>query len=197
MEVTAAIRERENSTGKHIPIIAMTAHAMRGDKERYLAGGMDGYVSKPIDPHLLFAEIERCIAHTEGKTGPVIHSPDLREYDQCEHLDRPSLLERVEGDEELLVEMIHLFLEDAPRLMAAMRAALDHGDMPVLERSAHSMKGAAGNLSAHVTVAAAAQLEKDAKNGEVESSGVSLQALEGAVDRLLPVLTELCEGVSK
>ena len=197
MEVTAAIRERESSTGKHIPIIAMTAHAMRGDKERYLAGGMDGYVSKPIDPHLLFAEIERCIAHTEGKTGPVIHSPDLREHDQCEHLDRPSLLERVEGDEELLVEMIHLFLEDAPRLMAAMRAALDHGDMPVLERSAHSMKGAAGNLSAHVTVAAAAQLEKDAKNGEVESSGVSLQALEGAVDRLLPVLTELCEGVSK
>jgi two-component system sensor histidine kinase/response regulator len=106
-------------------------------------------------------------------------------------------LERVEGDEELLVEMIQLFLDDAPRLMAAMQAALDQGDMPVLERSAHSMKGAAGNLSAHITVAAAAQLENDAKKGDVEASRVDLGRLEGAVDRLFPVLVDLCQGVSK
>jgi PAS domain S-box-containing protein len=192
MEATAAIRERENSTGKHTPIVAMTAHAMRGDKERYLAGGMDGYVSKPIDPPALFAEIERCIAGAEMETAPAIQS-----HGRCEHLDRASLLERVEGDEELLVEMIQLFLDDAPRLMAAMHAALEQGDMPVLERSAHSMKGAAGNLSAHVTVAAAAQLENDAKNAQAESSRVSLGTLEAAVERLFPVLVDLSQGVSK
>ena len=87
-----------------------------------------------------------------------------------ESIDRVLLLERVEGDHELLVEMINLFVEDAPRLLAAMRDALQRNDMPVLERSAHSMKGAAGNLSAQVTTAAALQLETNAKSGDCESS---------------------------
>ena len=75
-----------------------------------------------------------------------------------EQIDRVSLLERVEGDQELLTEMIHLFQEDAPNLLAAMRDALQRGDMVALERSAHSLKGAAGNLSAKATAAAALQL---------------------------------------
>jgi len=192
MEATAAIRAREKSSGKHIPIIAMTAHAMRGDKEMYLAGGMDGYVSKPIHPPSLFAEIERCLAGTKESTAMTIHPRE-----PFERLDRASLMERVEGDQELLVELVNLFLEDAPRLLAAMRAALQRGDMQVLERSAHSMKGAAGNLSAHATVAAAALLEKNAKSGDTESSKVSLAALEEAVRRLQPGLADLCQGVSK
>ena len=68
MEATAAIRKREKDSGRHVPILAMTAHAMRGDKERYLAGGMDGYISKPIHPADLFAEIERCLAARERST---------------------------------------------------------------------------------------------------------------------------------
>jgi two-component system sensor histidine kinase/response regulator len=192
MEATAAIRESEKATGKHIPIIAMTAHAMRGDKERYLAGGMDGYVSKPIDPNSLFAEVERCVAGTEGSATMTTHSRD-----QCEYLDRSSLLERVEGDHELLVEMINLFLEDAPRLLAAMHDALERGDMLVLERTAHSMKGAAGNFSAHITVVAAARVEENAKNGDMASAETSLAALEEAVKQLLPWLVELSQGVSK
>ena len=75
--------------------------------------------------------------------------------EMTEQFDRASLLERVEGDEELLAEMIKLFLADAPRLLDAMRNALQQGDMIVLERSAHSMKGAASNLSANITTAAA------------------------------------------
>ena len=69
----------------------------------------------------------------------------------------------MEGDQELLTEMIHLFQGDAPNLLAGMRDALQRGDMTVLERSAHSLKGAASNLSAKATAAAALQLEKDAK----------------------------------
>jgi two-component system, sensor histidine kinase and response regulator len=192
MEATAAIRADEKSSGRHIPIIAMTAHAMRGDKEKYLEGGMDGYVSKPVHPPGLFAEIERCLAGTKESTTIAANTQG-----PSDHLDRGSLLERVEGDHELLVEMIHLFLEDAPRLLAAMRTALQEGNMSVLERSAHSMKGAAGNLSAIITVAAAARLEKNAKEGDTESSKASLATLEGAVERLLPGLAELCQGVSK
>jgi two-component system sensor histidine kinase/response regulator len=192
MEATAAIRSRESTSGKHVPILAMTAHAMRGDKERCLASGMDGYISKPIQPVALFAEIERCVAAARGSKSMTDNNQEPAEL-----FDRVSLLERVEGDQELLTEMIHLFQEDAPNLVAAMRDALQRGDMAVLERSAHSLKGAAGNLSAKATTTAAQQLEKDAKNKDATGAKVSLVQVERAVDQLLPALAELCQGVTK
>jgi PAS domain S-box-containing protein len=192
MEATAAIRNREKGSGKHIPILAMTAHAMRGDKERCLASGMDGYVSKPIHPAGLFAEIERCLA-ASGRSNAMAEKCQ----EPSELIDRVSLLERVEGDQELLTEMIHLFQEDAPNLLTAMRDALQRGDMAVLERSAHSLKGAVSNLSAKATAAAALQLEKDAKNKDAEAAKKSLAEVERAVEHLLPALAELCQGVTK
>jgi two-component system, sensor histidine kinase and response regulator len=192
MEATAAIRKAEKSSGKHLPIVAMTANAMRGDRERYLSVGMDGYISKPIDPRLLFAEMERCLAGIKQGTA-MTENPSPH----AEQLDRASLLDRVEGDQELLAEMIQLFLADAPQLLGAMRHALLLGDMILLERSAHSMKGAAGNMSALVTANAAQQLEQSAKKGDTELSKGYLAALEGAVERLIPVLADLCQEVSK
>ena len=192
MEATAAIRKREGPSGRHVPIVAMTAHAMRGDKEKCLAGGMDGYVSKPINSAELFAEIERCLAAPE-------RSKTMSEISQGTEvqIDRASLLDRVEGDQELLTEMIHLFLDDAPNLLAAMRDAVQRGDMTVLERTAHSLKGAASNLSARGTASAALRLEKDAKNNDMESALGSLVEVERSVKRLLPALSELCPGVSQ
>jgi CheY-like chemotaxis protein len=192
MEATAAIREREKGSGKHVPILAMTAHAMRGDKEKYLASGMDGYVSKPIHPAGLFAEIERCLAASGGSAAMTENSQG-----PSEQIDRISLLERVEGDRELLTEMIHLFQEDAPKLLAAMRDTLQRGDMAVLERSAHSLKGAVSNLSAKATAAAALQLEQDANNKNGESARGSFVEVERMVKQLLPALAELCQGVTK
>ena len=192
IEAMAAIRTREKNSGRHVPIIAMTAHAMRGDKEKYLASGMDGYISKPIQPSELFAEIERCLV-PEGGEAPMKKISD----GPHEQIDRKSLFERVEGDEALLAEMIHLFEQDAPKLLSAMRAALERGDMAVLERSAHSLKGAASNLSAQRTAAAALQVETDASNGNLESVKASLENVEQAVARLLPSLAEICQGVSK
>jgi PAS domain S-box-containing protein len=192
MEATAAIRKREMNSGMHVPIIAMTAHAMRGDKEKCLASGMDGYISKPIQPASLFAEIERCLAATHGG-----YAMSENSQDPVEKIDRASLLERVEGDQELLADMIHLFQEDAAHLLSTMREALKRGDMAALEMTAHSLKGAAGNLSAKSTAAAALQLEKDAKNKDAESAKESLAQVEQAVSRLLPALAELCQGVPK
>jgi PAS domain S-box-containing protein len=192
VEATVAIRKREQETGRHVPIIAMTANAMRGDKEKYLEVGMDGYISKPIHSSVLFAEIDRCLKGTERDTAMTTNA-----WESGELLNRASLLERVEGDQELLAEIINLFVDEAPRLLDAMRDALRQGNMAVLERSAHSLKGAASNLSANLTAAAASRLEKNAKNGDVESSRASLTNLEGAVDRLLPALAEVCQGVSK
>jgi CheY-like chemotaxis protein len=192
MEATAAIRQREKNSGRHVPILAMTAHAMRGDKERCLASGMDGYISKPIQPVELFAEIERCVAASPGSGAMTKNSqePD-------EQIDRVALLERVEGDQELLAEMIRLFQEDAPRLLSTMRETLQRGDMAALEMSAHSLKGAVSNLSAKTTAAAALRLENDARNKDAESAKESLMELERTVSRLLPSLAEICQGVSK
>jgi CheY-like chemotaxis protein len=192
MEATAAIRNLEKNSENHVPIIAMTAHAMRGDKEKCLASGMDGYISKPIQPAGLFAEMERCLANRKGSN--VMTEDDKAPVEQ---IDRVSLLERVEGDQELLTEMIHLFQEDAPNLLTAIRDALDRGDMVVLERSAHSLKGALSNLSAKAAAAAALQLEKDANNKEAESAKKSLAQVERAMEQLLPALAELCQGVTK
>jgi CheY-like chemotaxis protein len=192
MEAALAIRSREKESGKHIPILAMTANAMRGDKEKYLACGMDGYISKPIHPEGLFAEIERCLAIVGGGKSMTENSREVKEQ-----IDRVSLLERVEGDQELLAEMIHLFQEDAPKLLAKMRDALQRGDMALLERSAHSLKGAMGNLSARAAADAASHLEKDAKNKDAKSARESLAEVERAVNYLLPALAELCQEVTK
>ena len=192
MEATAAIRDLEKKSGRHTPIVAMTAHAMRGDKEGCLACGMDGYVSKPIHPDGLFAEIERCLSATEG-SGEMAENPQ----ESREQIDRVSLLERVEGDQELLTEIIHLFQQNAPSQMMTMRDALQSGDMAALERSAHSLKGAVSNLSARVAAAATLQLEKDARNKDAESAKASLLEVERTVKHLLPALAELCQEVAK
>ena len=193
MEATAAVREREKHSGKHTLILAMTAHAMRGDKERCLAAGMDGYVSKPIHPAALFAEIERCLEGRE-EAGKMMEQSALTDNET--QLDHASLLERVEGDQELLVEMVRLFREDAPNLLAAINAALQRGDMASLEHSAHSFKGAASNLSAKAVAEAAAQLEKHAKNRDGAAAKAGFARLESALKSLIPALAELCEGVT-
>jgi HPt (histidine-containing phosphotransfer) domain-containing protein len=117
--------------------------------------------------------------------------------DSSEPIDRVSLWERVEGDQELLTEIIHLFQENAPRLLSAMRDALQSGDMATLERTAHSLKGAMSNLSANAAAATAQQLESDAKNNNVESATENIAEVERAVKQLLQVLMEVCQEVSK
>ena len=114
------------------------------------------------------------------------------QYD--EKLNRELILERLEGSQELLTELIQLFLEEAPQLIDAMRAALRKGDMEELRRSAHSMKGAASNFSAFATAKAATQLENDARMGDTISARASLAALEAVIESLLPELAALCPG---
>ncbi|HET6144067.1 MAG TPA: response regulator [Candidatus Acidoferrales bacterium] len=192
MEATAEIRSREKISGKHVPILAMTAHAMRGDRERCLASGMDGYISKPIHPADLFAEIERCVGLKKG------NSPTTEKMQgAAELIDRTSLLERVEGDQELLAEMIQIFKEESPALMTAMHAALQSGDWIVLQRSAHSLKGAVSNLSSKSVASAALKLEQDAQNKDEQSAKLSLADVERVMQLLLPALSEMCQGVSK
>jgi len=100
-EATAAIREREKKTGHHLPILAMTAHAMQGDRERCLEAGMDGYVSKPVRPKELFEAIEAVMAGAQGPDGD---PPEEKMREEV--LDRAALMDRVGGDAGLLREIV-------------------------------------------------------------------------------------------
>src|SRR5262249_16000396 len=143
-EATAAIRERERLTGAHLPIVAMTAHAMKGDRERCLQRGMDGYVSKPLQASELHAAIEGVVSGgLGGVAGPVTSQSSGQAIEGTGNapytVDLAAALERTGGDMDLLRELAGVFCSDCPRLLAQVRAALDASDGKRLEEAAHAL----------------------------------------------------------
>jgi CheY-like chemotaxis protein len=183
-EATAAIRALEvQRGGSHLPIIAMTAHAMKGDRERCLAAGMDEYLTKPLDPRHLCALVE------EMAGGAPASAP------RGEHLTVPSeVLARVGGDRELLAEISRLFVDDAPRHLEKIRQALDARDGESLRRAAHGLKGAAANFDADGVVNAARALEEMGRTGEFDAHDAVWQTLILETDRLLSILRAVGDG---
>jgi two-component system, sensor histidine kinase and response regulator len=168
-EAIAAIRERERerASGAHIAIVSLTAHALKGDRERCLATGADGYVSKPLSPAALFAEIDRVLTH---QPEPAAQAPAVQVTD--------TLLARVGGSHDMLEEIIGLFLEDSPKLIESIRKALADGDTNAAYRGAHTLKGSAGNFDAHEAVALAQRLEARAREGNLDSARDAFASLE-------------------
>lgn len=188
MEATAAIRARERTLGTHIPIIGVTAHAMKGDRERCLEGGMDGYVTKPIRPDTLFSELARLgPASMQHGTEPATTT----DSGAIGALDRGALLDRVEGDMDLLGDIIELFKEDSVRQLAAIREAIDKKQADALRRAAHTLKGTCGNLGAPEAAATALELEKLAAAGDLSHAQESLRSLEEQIQRASKLLDDL------
>jgi len=184
LETTQAIRAREQDTATHVPIVAMTAHAMQGDRERCLAAGMDGYVAKPLHPTELFEVIARLTAPAASTP----ETPSAPEEEAQDILDRKTLWERVAGDADLLREIIELFLADCPERLLELRAALTHQDCTALARAAHRLKGALGNISANNALAAVRRVETSARAGDVHAATEALARLENELTRLTPLL---------
>ncbi|HEX9508149.1 MAG TPA: ATP-binding protein, partial [Myxococcales bacterium] len=161
LSATAAIRELETVTGAHLPIIGVTAHAMKGDRERCLAAGMDGYVTKPIIPGVLFSEIDRLVQNRSAAAAP----PGETEADGVV-LDQTALVEMVAGDHQFLRELTELFAQESPRLLADIGQAIESGDRELLRRAAHNLKGCAGNLFGMRTSEIAFRLEHLAEEGD-------------------------------
>jgi CheY-like chemotaxis protein len=184
-EATAAIREKEQGTGRHIPIVAMTAHAMKGDRERCLAAGMDGYVSKPIQAHELWQVMEELVSRRLA--GETLPTPDPIEA----VLDRATALKRVGGDRQLLAEIVQLFVSQCPRWLADIRLAVAQGDAILLYRTAHTLKGAVGNFGAAEACLEAQRLERLGREGNLKEAADICTALERQIERLLPALNAL------
>jgi two-component system sensor histidine kinase/response regulator len=195
IEATAAIRARERALGIHLPIIGVTAHAMKGDRERCLQGGMDGYVSKPIRPDTLFSEMARvipgCVSQEAKPATASAAASATRKAELSEALDRTALLDRVEGDMELLGEIIELFKEDSVRQVATIRDALDTKQAEVVRRAAHTLKGTCGNLGVPQAAATALELEKLAATGDISGAQDRFRLLEEQIQRAGKLLDDL------
>ena len=169
-EATAEIRRRERESGGHVRIVAMTAHAMGGDRERCLAAGMDAYVPKPIEPAALYASVE-------DEAGSVSVSCDPEASASAAAVDRDRIMERLDGDEDLFAEVIRLFLEDCPVRLAAIKAAVDRDDADQIRVTAHALKGAAGNMSATRLFEATAALERIGAEGRIHAARAAWRQL--------------------
>ncbi len=185
-EAVAAIRERERHTRKRIPIIAMTAHAMEGDREKCLAAGMDNYVPKPIDQKRLFEVVESFCGQRPSAENLIMSEPSLPL-----NFDPSIVLARVDGDVELLKEIASLFFEDTPRLISDVRNAITRSDGKALEHAAHTLKGSVGNFGAHAAFDAAYSLEKMGRNDDFARANEAFGRLQQQVALLIPALETL------
>jgi len=194
---TAAIREREKATGGHVPIVALTAHAMKGDRERCLAAGMDAYVTKPLCVEELFKVIARVLPVAgELVAVPANNGTPAANGRPTEAaFDLTTALARVEGDRKLLGKMIGLYFAQAKKLLPEIRGAGERGDGKALERAAHKLNGSLGGFGAKLAVEAALRLEIMGRDGEFTRAGEASEDLEHEVACLRETLTTFTEDL--
>lgn len=194
-EVTAAIREREKKTGRHIPIVALTAHAMKGDRERCIEAGMDDYITKPIRPKDIFGVIEKYLpASKPGAHRPTKDGVQIRgSADDAAALDTEEVLARVDGDMELLKEVGALFLGEYPKLLVRIREAIAAGSGDTLRVHAHTLKGMLTNLGARGAFEAALGLEEIGREDRLAEADEAYAVLEGEVGRFVRALEAFLE----
>lgn len=186
LEATRQIRSPQSAVCSHqVPIIAMTAHAMAGDREKCLAAGMDGYVSKPIDPLALAKEFDKWLARDNAneKSEPATEKPEKApKSDGTEQsppiFDRRAFLNRLMGDEDLAATVIAGFLDDMPRQLSVIRESLAQGDADRVRAQAHKIKGSAGNVSGQALQETAAAMEQWGRAGDINALARLMPELE-------------------
>ncbi len=177
-ETTDAIRRAEEKSGRHTPIVATTAHAMKGDEERCLAAGMDAYAAKPIKSKKLLELIDSLVADGSRQSGPIF--------------DRNALLEGFSGDKKLVSEVIDIFLTDSPALLKKLCRAVSRGDTEEAAGIAHRLKGSVGTFVARDVFEMARQLEIAAHEADLARLKEDCAPFLDRVASLQHELSEYC-----
>jgi response regulator RpfG family c-di-GMP phosphodiesterase len=195
-EATRRIREAESGSGWRTPIVAMTAHAMSGDRERCLEAGMDDYISKPLHRADLIELIRRITELRGAGCAPVI-SPAAcptelpTEKKPLPIYGREEMLEQLDGDEVLLKKLILIFHEDTPRLLDEVRESISQRNGRDLARSAHALLSSLGMFGAHHARQLTEQLENQGREQNYEHTERTFSALEDATAKIHAALSAL------
>ncbi|MCE9544013.1 MAG: response regulator [Planctomycetia bacterium] len=221
LEATATIREHERKSGGHIPIIAVTAHATQQDRAMCLDAGMDAYISKPIRLNKLMKLIDETVdamrpanrcelpaTNTEATElvgtlrselaappGNLAIAPPATGIESL--IDLPAMLIYLDGDDDLLKEIIAIFLEDCPRLVAEMDAALAEGNVAAGHRAAHSLKGLVGNFRARGAMVLSLRMETELRQGDAAAAAEMWPLLRSELSDLSSALTQLGMGATQ
>lgn len=189
LEATKRIRSgNSGARNPNVPIIAMTAHALQGDREKYLAEGMNAYLVKPIDPKELRKAIRLCGGDTPASaTGnqPV----SANEPDAMTPWDKAKLLERLEGDEQLILTIAPIFIEDMRKIITKVHEATAQNDATAVALAAHSINGAAANFGANSLHAVAREIETIARGSDLGEIKRKLATLDSEFAKTVAAIT--------
>jgi CheY-like chemotaxis protein/HPt (histidine-containing phosphotransfer) domain-containing protein len=178
LEATQQIRSPESRVlDRRVPVIALTAYALREDRQRCLDAGMDDYLSKPVDARGLREVLDRWLSEV-----PRLSEAELPIF------DRAGLRERMQGSEELVRSVLDALAEDLPRRRAAIRVAFEAGDLGHLTREAHSIKGASASAGCERLRRTAASIEELAHQGDLGAAGAWLPELYERIDEALQAI---------
>ena len=195
IEATLAIREKEKRTGMHQPVVALTAMVIKGDRERCIAAGMDGYLSKPIRQHQLDEILESYSEKLPGRAASSTESIDKTLV--LDPVNEAELMERIGDDLEFLSELAEVFAKEYPIQLSAARKALADDDPEGLARAGHALKGALANLAAASSSGSASSIEEMGISGDLSIAGPAIDRLELEMANVLVSLHSLCQETTR
>jgi CheY-like chemotaxis protein len=191
-EATREIRNKEARSGGHIPIIAMTAYATEGDRERCLEAGMDSYVSKPISAPKLFKAMEALVP------SPPEEELDAPEDDQKSGtIELDGLIKSFENNHDLFEELVEIFINDYPQMLGTLRHTLKSNDAKTLTRTAHSLKGMLRNFQAESAADTAYSLEQMGRNGTLDDADRIVDRLTDQLEQVAQRLQQLVREIAR
>jgi signal transduction histidine kinase/DNA-binding response OmpR family regulator len=187
-EATTAIRQLESGTERHTTIVALTANAMEGDRQRCLDAGMDGYVSKPIDAKTLLTTVLKLCAQAQSQSVERTMSTEGT-------IDLEGLLERCGGSKDLVHKIAQKFAETGPGMVSQVKDAVGSNDADAVYRAAHQLKGASATMGAIRLASVAADIEMLGREGNVDAAAERISALEVEFERAVPMLLSASKSI--